>query len=81
MLILEMPGIADATTIENFKKGVGAELRIQLSSYYLFPTSVFCNASYGFDEFKRTVNNEIVTYGKEWNLYAGILFGFEILEF
>ena len=72
---------ADATTIENFKKGVGAELRIQLSSYYLFPTSVFVSGSYGFDEFKRTVNNEIVTYGKEWNLYAGVLFGFEILNF
>jgi len=72
---------ADATTIESFKKGFGAELRIQLSSYYLFPTSVFVSGSYGFDEFKRTVNNEIVTYGKEWNLYAGVLFGFEILNF
>ena len=71
----------DATTIESFKKGVGAELRIQLSSYYLFPTSVFVSASYGFDEFKRTVNNEIITYGNQWNLYAGILFGFEILNF
>ena len=71
----------DATTIENFKKGVGAEIRIQLNSYYLFPTSIFFNASYGFDEFNRTVNNEIVKYGREWNLYGGILFGFEILNF
>ena len=71
----------DATTIENFKKGVGAEIRIQLNSYCLFPTSIFFNASYGFDEFNRTVNNEIVKYGREWNLYGGILFGFEILNF
>lgn len=71
----------DASTIESFKKGVGAELRVQLSSYYLFPTSLFISASYGFDEFKRTVNNEIITYGKEWNLYGGLLFGFEILNF
>ncbi|MBK7497688.1 MAG: PD40 domain-containing protein [Ignavibacteriales bacterium] len=71
----------DATTIENFKKGVGAEIRIQLNSYYLFPTSIFFNASYGFDEFNRTVNNEIVKYGREWNLYGGVLFGFEILNF
>ena len=28
-----------------------------------------------------TVNNQAVTYGKEWNFYAGILFGFEILNF
>jgi len=72
---------SDAVHIEDFKKGIGAELRFQLSSYYLFPTSIFFNASYGFDEFKRNVNNEIVTYGKEFNFYAGILFGFEILNF
>ncbi|HEX7356898.1 MAG TPA: biopolymer transporter Tol [Ignavibacteriaceae bacterium] len=71
----------DIPSINNFKKGVGAEIRIQLNSYYLFPTSIFFNASYGFDEFDRKVNNEIVKYGKEWNFYGGILFGFEILNF
>ncbi len=30
---------------------------------------------------ERKVNNEVITYGKEWNFYAGILFGFEILNF
>lgn len=63
-----------------FKKGVGAELRIQLNSYYLFPTSIFVNASYGLDSFEREVRDEIVSYGKEWNFYAGVLFGFEILN-
>jgi hypothetical protein len=72
---------ADAVKIEDFKKGIGAELRIQLNSYYLFPTSIFFNASYGLDKFNRTVNGKIVTYGKEVNFYAGILFGFEILNF
>ncbi|MFZ1518324.1 MAG: biopolymer transporter Tol [Ignavibacteriaceae bacterium] len=67
--------------LDQFKKGVGAELRIQLNSYYLFPTSIFFNASYGFDEFSRVVNDETVTYGKEWSFYGGILFGFEILNF
>ncbi|MBK7629654.1 MAG: PD40 domain-containing protein [Ignavibacteriales bacterium] len=71
----------DATKLDDFKKGVGAELRIQLNSYYLFPTSIFFNASYGFDQFERTVNKEIVKYGKEWNFYGGVLFGFEILNF
>ncbi|HCY77862.1 MAG TPA: biopolymer transporter Tol [Ignavibacteriales bacterium] len=71
----------DIPSMSTFKKGVGAEIRIQLNSYYLFPTSIFFNASYGFDEFDRNVNNQIVKYGKEWNFYGGILFGFEILNF
>lgn len=64
--------------LNTFKRGVGAELRIQMNSYYLFPTSLFFNASYGFDTFKRVVNNELITYGKEWRFYGGILFGFDI---
>jgi Tol biopolymer transport system component len=64
--------------IDKFKKGAGAELRIQMNSYYLFPTSIFFNAAYGFDKFDRVVNNELITYGKEWQFYGGILFGFDI---
>jgi hypothetical protein len=71
----------DLPSLSEFKKGAGAELRIQLNSYYLFPTSIFFNASYGFDEFSRIVNGETLKYGKEWNFYGGILFGFEILNF
>lgn len=71
----------DIPGFDKFKKGIGAELRIQLNSYYLFPTSIFFNASYGFDEFSRVVNNETIKYGKEWNFYGGVLFGFEILNF
>lgn len=64
--------------IDKFKKGAGVELRIQMSSYYLFPTSIFFNAAYGFDKFDRVVNNEVIKYGKEWQFYGGILFGFDI---
>ncbi len=64
--------------LNTFKKGAGAEVRFQLNSFYLFPTSVFFNASYGFDKFTRIVNNENITYGKEWRFYGGILFGFDI---
>ena len=71
----------DIPALTEFKKGVGAELRIQLNSYYLFPTSIFFNASYGFDEFKRNVNGVDIKYGKEFNFYGGVLFGFEILNF
>lgn len=70
----------DIPEFNQFKKGAGAEIRFQLNSYYLFPTSIFFNASYGFDTFEREVRGEILTYGKEWNFYAGVLFGFEILN-
>jgi Tol biopolymer transport system component len=67
----EIPGIKD------FKKGAGAEVRFQLNSYYLFPTAVFFNAAYGFDEVTRTVRETEITYGNEWRFYGGILFGFD----
>ncbi len=63
--------------LNNFKKGAGAELRIQMNSYYLFPTSIFFNVSYGFDKIQRIVRNEKITYGKELRFYGGVLFGFD----
>ncbi len=68
----------DFPSLNTFKKGAGAEVRIQMNSYYLFPTDIFFNAAYGFDKFNRIVNNETLTYGKEWRFYGGILFGFDI---
>lgn len=65
--------------VDELKKGAGAEVRIQMNSFYLFPTSVFFNASYGFDEINREIDENIVTYGKEWRFYGGILFGFDLL--
>ncbi|MFC2102989.1 biopolymer transporter Tol [Bacteroidota bacterium] len=70
----------DAAKLEDTKKSVGAELRVHMNSYYLFPTDLFISASYGLDEFSRTINNEIITYGKEFRLYGGILFGFDIIN-
>jgi Tol biopolymer transport system component len=65
-------------SLKEFKKGAGAELRIGLNSFYLFPTSVFFNASYGFDEIERTTRDkQKVIYGKEWRFYGGVLFGFD----
>jgi Tol biopolymer transport system component len=69
-----------AVKLSNFKKGVGAELRVQMNSFYMFPTSLFVNVAYGFDEFKRQniFTKETIKYGKELLIYFGILFGFEI---
>ena len=68
-------------SISEFKKGIGTELRIQMSSYYLFPTSLFFHAAYSLDKFSRVINNQTISYGKEWNFYGGILFDFSILNF
>jgi Tol biopolymer transport system component len=64
-------------TLSDFKKDVGAELRLQAFSWYVFPTSVFLNAAYGFDQFTKRFQGEDVTYGKEWRVYFGMLFGFD----
>ncbi len=63
-----------------FKKGAGAEIRMKLVSFYLFPTAVFFNASYAFDKYDRVVERgktkTLVSYGKEWQFYGGVLFDF-----
>ncbi len=63
--------------IDNFKKGAGAELRVKMNSFYLFPTSFFASAAYSFDEFTGVFRDQPVTYGKEWLFYGGILFSFD----
>ena len=64
----------------DFKKGAGTEIRLQMNSYYLFPTALFFNASYGFDRFEKVVDSGVASYGKEWRFYGGILFGFDIVN-
>jgi len=66
----------DIPEFNKIKKGAGVELRLKMISFYMFPTSLFFNASYSFDKFNKPVNDEIVTYGKEWRFYGGILFDF-----
>ena len=66
----------DFPSLNNFKKGAGAEIRIKMNSFYLFPTSLFFSAAYSFDRFSRMILGENVTYGKEWSFYGGILFDF-----
>jgi outer membrane protein assembly factor BamA len=64
---------------KKFKRDAGVELRLEAFSYYSYPTRVFFNATYGFDQFNRYIENDgtTVTYGKEWNFHFGILFGFD----
>jgi Tol biopolymer transport system component len=70
--------------LKDFKKDIGAELRIQAWSYFVYPTSFAFNAAYGLDEFQRifpstTNQNQLIKYGKEWRFYFTVLFGFDFL--
>lgn len=66
-----------ASNFNNVKKAVNAELRMSMTSFYLFPTAVFLSASYGLDGFKRIVRGQEINYGKELRIYGGVLFGFD----
>ena len=70
----------DIPSFDQFKKGVGAELRVKLNSFYLFPTSFFLSAAYAFDEAERIVRGEKIVFGKEWKIYGGITFDFSIIN-
>ena len=65
--------------LRQFKTDAGVELRLESFSFYAYPTRVFLNVAYGFDQFTRLVRsrNQVVTYGKEWSVYFGVLFGFD----
>lgn len=64
--------------IKQFKSDIGAELRLQMFSSYAFPTALFVNAAYGFDQFTKNFQGKDVTYGKEMRYYFGMLFGFDL---
>ena len=69
------------------KSGVGAELRIATSAYYLFPIKFFVSAAYGFDRFSLRLPDDFVTpttgntvsYGRELLFHFGLTFDFELL--
>lgn len=69
-----------------FRRDVGAELRVALGSFYLFPSALFLSATYGFDEFDVDLNEGFVTpdgstsvqYGKNVQWHFGLLFDFDL---
>jgi len=72
---------------KKLKSGIGAELRLASSGYYLFPLRFFVSASYGFDKFTLTLPDDFVTgsqsntvtYGQELLFHFGLTFDFELL--
>ncbi|HTY35915.1 MAG TPA: hypothetical protein VMH23_02335, partial [Bacteroidota bacterium] len=67
-----------ATPFSDWKHDAGFELRLEAFSFYQYPTRVFFSGAYGLDKFSKTFNDQLVTYGKEWRFYLGILFDFEM---
>lgn len=69
------------------KNGIGAELRVALNSYYLFPLKFFVNTSYGFNRFdiqlpanfNESNGRNNVHYGREILFYFGLTFDFDFL--
>jgi Tol biopolymer transport system component len=59
------------------KKDIGAGLRVQLHSFYSYPTAIAFDAAYGFDKFSVTETGRTPTeYGKEMRYYLTVLFDF-----
>ncbi len=69
----------------NIKKGLGAELRISMNSYYFFPSRLFISGAYGFDTYTLTFPDTFITpgasptvsYGGELLINFGLLFDFD----
>ncbi|MBN2029561.1 PD40 domain-containing protein [bacterium] len=58
--------------LSRWKKDVGAQLRLTLTTFYTYPMSLFIDAAYGMDRFTHRDQE----YGLEWRTYFGILFQF-----
>ena len=67
-----------APALSDWKRDAGFELRLEAFSFYQYPTRIFFSGAYGLDQFNWTFNDQVVTYGKEWRFYLGILFDFEL---
>jgi hypothetical protein len=67
-------------SLTEFKRDAGVELRLESFSFYSYPTRIFLSATYGFDRFTRTFSSfgETVSYGSEWQIHFGVLFGFDV---
>lgn len=89
-------GKTDGNRIRDFKREAGFELRFETSSFYVYPTRISFDATYGFDrhtyfgatEFEPDPTGEDgtkptlqkITVGREWRFYLTVLFGFSLFD-
>ncbi|MCP4725534.1 MAG: hypothetical protein GY863_10880 [bacterium] len=57
----------------DLKKGIDLGIRMDMFSFYIYPTKVGFNAAYGFDEFETANRLE----GKTWKFFLTLLFGYD----
>jgi Tol biopolymer transport system component len=70
----------------NIKSGIGAELRVAVNSFYLFPTRFFVSGAYGLNRFDLSIpegfvsaeERDNVQFGGELLFNFGLLFDFEL---
>ena len=61
---------------DDFKTDAGLEMRMNFTSFYVFPTALELSAAYGFDRFTVVEDDIEETYGREWRYYLTLLFEF-----
>jgi len=61
-------------SFDQMKKAVDLGLRLDLYSFYAYPTRIAFNAAYGFNEFP--VANRLE--GKKWKFFLTVLFGYDL---
>jgi hypothetical protein len=60
----------------DLKKDVGAGLRIQMHSFYSYPTALSFDVAYGLDKFAVVEDRNRTEYGAEFRYYLTLLFDF-----
>lgn len=68
------------------RSGIGAELRVNMTGQYIFPSKFFISTAYGLngfdlnlsDEFISDENRRVVSYGKELLFHFGFTFDFDL---
>jgi Tol biopolymer transport system component len=68
--------IKDKTTVNDFKRDIGIQLRLECFTSYMFPTKFFWEAVYPLEQ----VRKNAVVYQQDWRYYFGILFTFDVRE-
>lgn len=66
----------DKVDFKQFKSVVGGGMRLQLFSFYGFPTALAVDAAYGLDDVSVKYENQSYNYGKEMRYYFTLLFDF-----
>jgi len=62
--------------MSQWKTDIGAGLRLQMHSFYSYPTALAFDAAYGFNRFSVTEEDQTVEYGRELRYYLTVLFDF-----